>query len=114
MKSELSTEGDDVAKFAAISVLLLLVGLPVGTPHLMLCPCSPEQCGPMVRATSSCCSLSALPETAVPAQLATAPELVAPAPVGPAPETGIVLREALPAAVPFLIRTASFQTPLRI
>ena len=114
MKSKLSTEGDAVARFAAISVLLLLVGLPVGTPHLMLCPCFQDQCEPMVRATSSCCSLSALPETAVPARLATAPELVAPAPAGSAADARLVLREALPAAVPYLIRAASFQTPLRI
>ena len=103
-----------MAKFAAISVLLLLVGLPVGTPHLMLCPCSSDQCGPMVRATSSCCRLSALPETVVPARSATAPELAVTAPAGPAADAGLVLREALPAAASLLIRTASFQIPLRI
>ena len=110
----LSSEVDSVAKLAAITVLVLLAGLPLWTPLLMLGPCCPEQCGPMVRANSSCCSMGALPDTVLPARVATGPEVAVPAPACLPADAGMVLREALPAAVPLLIRTASFQTPLRI
>jgi len=101
-------------KFASITVLILLAGLPVAAPLLAVGPCCPESCQPALRAADSCCYVSAVPETTEPARLAASPKLAVSAMSAPAAHMAAMLFDA-PAVVVRPITPAVFcDTPLRI
>ncbi len=101
-------------KFASITVLMLLAGMPVAAPLLAVGPCCPESCHPALRAADSCCHVSAVPETTDPARLAASPKLAAPAISAPVVHVAAMLFDARAVVVQPITPAVFRDTPLRI
>lgn len=71
-----------MVRFVSTALLLLLLAMPAAMPLLAHVSCCPPGCEPVLRPASSCCNVSAVPQTTTPARLAISPELAAPSPAG--------------------------------
>lgn len=104
-----------MAKLVSITVAVLMLGLPLAAPLLAAVPCcAHEQCESAFRPMDTCCHVTTLPETTVPARLAMATPLAAPAMTDQAPQVAPVAMSAMAPVVAHPAHAVFLLTPLRI